>query len=174
MYWWKVSKLAEDFRQDRVDEKERFKYLLASAIVAGSGAQLVSYFGWGKVLHIITAAAMVPITIIETMQCFRTNRSGDNSDFIGRMVCLSWPISIKVLVLLLTLFAIIGFTFGLFIHTFNVFFAFYYASNTGMGAFDKRMAGEVVSLLYLDFGIPYLICYYWILRKCVRIISTSR
>jgi hypothetical protein len=29
MYWWNVSKLAEDLREGRVEEKERFKYYFA-------------------------------------------------------------------------------------------------------------------------------------------------
>ncbi len=30
MYWLNVSKLAEDLREGRVDERERFKYYLAT------------------------------------------------------------------------------------------------------------------------------------------------
>ena len=32
MYWWNISKLEEDLRERRVDEKERFKDSLANLI----------------------------------------------------------------------------------------------------------------------------------------------
>ncbi len=32
MHWWNISKLAEDLREGRVDEKERFRYFLPSFI----------------------------------------------------------------------------------------------------------------------------------------------
>jgi hypothetical protein len=95
MYWWNVSKLAEDFQQDRVNEKERFKYYLATSIVAGGVSQLVWFLGWAKPLHLITAAVILPVTIIGIALRYRANRGNDNADFIARMVCLSWPIGIR-------------------------------------------------------------------------------
>jgi len=40
------------------------------------------------------------VTIGGTVLCYRANKRGHNSDFIGRMICLTWPIGIKVTVLL--------------------------------------------------------------------------
>jgi hypothetical protein len=175
MYWWNVSKLAEDFQQDRVDEKERFNYYLATSIVAGSISQLVSFFGWAKVLHLITAAMILLIALIGIIFCHKANKRGDDADFVARMVCLSWPVGVKVLLLLLALCSIISVALGLFVHLFDVFFVFYYfESYAEVAAFRKQMAGDSISFLYFMFGILYFICYYRMLHKYVKIIASSK
>ena len=40
MYWLSVSKLAEDLREGRVDQKEQFKYYLATFILWNIFVQL--------------------------------------------------------------------------------------------------------------------------------------
>jgi hypothetical protein len=52
---------------------------------------------------LISASIFVAITIIGIVLCYRANRRGDNTDFIGRMICLSWPIGIKLGVVFLTI-----------------------------------------------------------------------
>lgn len=89
------------------------------------------------------------------------------------MVCLSWPIGLKLSVLRLLLFVIIVIFLVIFLHSCNTFFVFYY-SDADMTGIDKCVASEAVSFLYLVFGILYFICYYWILRKYVRIIATPK
>ena len=168
MYWWNVSKLAEDFQQDRVDEKERFKYYLATSIVAGSISQLVSFFGWAKPLHLITAAVILPITSIGIALCYRANRGNDNADFIGRMVCLSWPVCIRLFVLCI----IISFMVGFFVQGCCV--GLYIGPETDMAAVTRSIISEYISFCYLIFGILYFICYYWMLHKYVKIIASSK
>lgn len=45
MYWWNITKLADDLRDDRVDEEERFKYYLAAFIAWNIAATLSTYAG---------------------------------------------------------------------------------------------------------------------------------
>jgi hypothetical protein len=97
MYWWNVSKLAEDLREGRVDEKERFKYFLATFIAWNILVPLFIYTGgpfdtdrW------VSAAVYLIIAIIGIALCYKVNSSGDNTDFVGRMICLGWPTAIRL------------------------------------------------------------------------------
>ena len=65
MYWWNVSKLAEDFQQDRVDEKERFKYFLAATIGWTAVLEIASYSGSAfKLLDLTHSAIMLILELI--------------------------------------------------------------------------------------------------------------
>jgi hypothetical protein len=97
MYWWNVSKLAEDLREGRVDEKERFKYFLATFIAWNILVVLFIYSGGPfDADRLISAAVFLTIAIIGIILCYRVNKNGDNADFIGRMICLGWPASVQL------------------------------------------------------------------------------
>ena len=156
MYWWNVSKLAENFREDPVDEKERFKYYLATVIVWTAFSQLSSHAGSTfKFVELVYAIVMVTGTIVGTIICYRANSSGDNTDFIGRMVCLSWPISIKIFAFFVT----VGFVF-----------LFIGGILTG-GDISSGSAGDI---FFVVAAILVWICYYRMLYKYVRIIASSK
>lgn len=96
MYWWKAGKLAEDLREGRVTEKERFKYYLATFIAYGVAAQLFFYLGGpSEVDRLISAVANLTAAALGIVLCYRRNKSGDHSDFIPRMICLGWPASVR-------------------------------------------------------------------------------
>lgn len=100
MYWWRVSKLAEDLREGRVEEKDRFNYFLATWLTLTIGTSPFLYYGSTfKITDVIGAAITITVTSIGTILCYRANRRGDNTDFIGRMICLAWPIGVRLLVL---------------------------------------------------------------------------
>jgi hypothetical protein len=105
MYWLNQSKLAEDLRAGRVDEKERFKYYLATvttlSIVIPVFFYSVGPLGIDDLIYLIVSAILGIIGII---LCYRVNKSGDNTDFIPRMICLSWTVGILG-VLMLILFS---------------------------------------------------------------------
>lgn len=97
MYWWNTSKLAEDLREGRVGEKERFKYFLATFIALN----ILVYSGNAFSIEDLASTNLsLAVIVIGTTLCYRVNKSGDNTDFIGRMICLGWPISIKITVAL--------------------------------------------------------------------------
>lgn len=51
------------------------------------------------IVYIAQSLLMVCITIIGTWLCYRTNRNGDNKDFITRYICLWIPIAIRIALL---------------------------------------------------------------------------
>ncbi|MGB6068889.1 MAG: hypothetical protein WBG50_29105 [Desulfomonilaceae bacterium] len=91
MYLWNASKLAGDLREGRVDEKERFKYYLATLAVLSIVVPVFFYsvepLSIDDLIYLIVSAI---IGVIGTILCYRANRSGDNIDFIPRMICLYW------------------------------------------------------------------------------------
>ena len=89
MYWWNVSKLAEDLREGRVDEKERFKVLSRDFYRRYLAGQL--FFNSGDTFSIerlISVTVILAFTVIGIIVCYKANKSGDNTDFIARMICL--------------------------------------------------------------------------------------
>jgi hypothetical protein len=86
-------------------------------------------------------AAILIIIITGTILCYRANRSGDNADFIGRMICLSWPVHIKIGVLFLAIAVVVIFLIS-----------------------DSDMARYI-------YGALYEICLYWLLYKYVRLVA---
>lgn len=118
MYLWKVDALVEDLRDDRVTQREQFKYYLTVILL------------WTLYLHLFVAAttlamqeAMQPtdgvavshgasygvsdaigailhlgITALGIFICHKMNGIGDGIGFIARMFCLSIPVLVRTAV----------------------------------------------------------------------------
>jgi hypothetical protein len=110
MYWLNTNKLAVDLREGRVDEKEQFKYYLATFIAWNIGLPLFVLYGapFG-VESLLSIGAGFIIAIIGIMLCYRANRSGDNKDFVPRMICLNWILGFGIAVWLSAIPVIFGF-----------------------------------------------------------------
>ncbi len=97
MYWFNSSKLADDFREGRVDERERFKYYLASLIAWSVVVQALIFSGTVlDVESLVSAGANLIVIVVGTVLCYRENRRGDDKDFIPRMICLGWPAGVLI------------------------------------------------------------------------------
>ncbi|AFM22864.1 hypothetical protein [Desulfomonile tiedjei] len=152
MYWWNVSKLAEDLREGRVQEKERFKYYIAAILMYSIVLELAPFFPETfNMVEFISSAVGVIITIAGTILCYRVNRNGDNTDFIGRMICLSWPVSIKIGVLFSAIFIV---TKTLFHATFGI---------------DANFRPVVAA-----FDMPLEVFFYWLLYKYVKLVARPK
>jgi hypothetical protein len=113
MYWLNVSKLAEDLREGRVDEKERFKYFVATFVAWTIAARVLFFPGPVTPDTLLSAAVSLILAVAGIFYCYGVNRRGDNTDFIGRMICLGWPVAVWLLMLFSGLFLIMGFFFCL-------------------------------------------------------------
>ncbi len=108
MYWWNASKLAEDLQEGRVDERERFKYFLATFIGWVLVTQLFAYYGGSfELTRLIPLALSVAAGGLGIYACFKANKAGDDKDFIGRMICLGWPCAFRTIAFGVVMFAII-------------------------------------------------------------------
>jgi hypothetical protein len=113
MYWWNMFKLAEDLREGRVDEKERFKYFVATFLAWTIAARVLFFPGPLNADTLLSAAVSLILAVAGIFYCYRINRSGDNIDFIVRMVCLSWPVAVLWAILFSGMLLIMLFFFGL-------------------------------------------------------------
>ncbi len=148
MYWWNVSKLAKDLREGRVEEKERFKYYIAVTVAAVAYAEVAGYIGHQfNIPNAIRSAVYVAVAIIGTILCYRANRNGDNNDFISRMICLSWPIGVKVHVVFAAILC------AVFV--------------------SERIAGTEIVSPHVSriYDLLVSICYYWVVYKYVRLVA---
>jgi hypothetical protein len=163
MYRWNVSKLAEDLREGRVEEKERFKYYFAYFVLGAVLERLATYFPETfNMVTLISNAALVIILTTGTILCYWANRSGDNTDFIGRMICLAWPINVR----LLALAAVIGLAlFPTFSLTDRV--------GTAMG-YSWDQIKEVVRVEEYVLRLAFGILYYLLLYKYVKLVAQPK
>jgi hypothetical protein len=155
MYFWNVDKLAEDFQEGRVDEKERFKYYFAYMVTLAAVQLLESFHSHPyEITDLISGISWLVITGIGILLCYRTNRNGDNNDFVGRMICLTWPIGIKLLV-----FAVpTGILFVVF-YKLVLYFSFWAMGGGLSSPVYKKAADPTIPIVvwFVLFGIVY----YW-------------
>ncbi len=154
MNFFRDKELAERFAADNVSEREKLYYFLATVIIY---SLLTSSF--------ITSSADVPVAFTEyifdilllvltvsgSIWIYNINKKGDNKDFIGRYVSLSFPIGIQTLLLAIILFIIIfagGFLITLNIENFNV---------SEYGLFSVLIGTMFLSLLYYYIRLAYAI-----------------
>jgi len=113
MYFWNVKSLANDFKENKITERQKMRYYLFVSILIECILQLhnimpntthskwsISYFGW------IYFGMSLLICLLGTIWCYQANHQGDDQDFISRMVCLSQPIGIRLVVISIPIFLI--------------------------------------------------------------------
>jgi hypothetical protein len=163
MYWWNVSELAKELREGRVEEKDRFKYYLATWLLWTVGSSPFFFYGSTfKITDVIGVAITITVGSIGTILCYRRNRSGDNTDFIGRMICLTWPIGNRLLVLAaatgLAIFSMVTLTFKV---------------GTAMGASVDQIEAAL-HVVRLVWKLALEILYYLLLYKYVTLVAQPK
>ncbi|AFM26670.1 hypothetical protein [Desulfomonile tiedjei] len=146
MYWWNMSKLEEDLREGRVNEREQFKCYLAT-FVAWNLAVCSGYTF--SVEDLASTALNVTVIIIGTTLCYRANKKGDNADFIPRMICLGWPAGIRIAVFLASIALFLSGLSGL------------PAAAYGFEAYVFAMLHKLRELWSIFWGIFFLLPYYF-------------
>ena len=109
MYFWQVNALVEDLKARRVSQRQKMYYYLAYTLltliavdVAGLVATELNFF------VVLNSLLGVLITVGGILLCYEANSQGDDAEFIDRMVCLSWPISLRMFVVLIPVVVIYG------------------------------------------------------------------
>ncbi|MBI1928643.1 hypothetical protein HYR99_30920 [Candidatus Poribacteria bacterium] len=97
MYFWNIQALSEDLKERRVSQREKMKYLLATAISHSISLPISISVAWA--LGITTLLANVALSIWGIVLCYQANRQGDDEEFIDRYICIRWPIYIRLFVL---------------------------------------------------------------------------
>lgn len=58
--------------------------------------------------RLVSVALKLTVGIVGIILCYRVNRSGDNKDFIPRMICLGWPAGVQFVTILSALTIVQG------------------------------------------------------------------
>ncbi len=115
MYLWKTNELAEDLKNNLVEENDFFQYVLVSTIYVFLILEIVSYSDPNPVnqTSLLKSGIAFFITIIGTYHCYRINSEGDDKRFVERFVALCVPLLIKFFVLTILAGIILGVVIGL-------------------------------------------------------------
>lgn len=102
MYWWNIKALANELKANKVPQYEKFKYFFAFMLVDAILFEFVYLFPLQegpKVLDYVDSLAIISITLLGIILCYKANKKGDNKEFIDRFICLSWPIGVRLFVI---------------------------------------------------------------------------
>lgn len=100
MYFWNVTALADDLREGRTTQREKMMYLLAFVALLAALGEVSSYTCVREQvtsLRILQSLVFMALNIFGVIFCHGANRRGDNVDFITRFICISWPITMRLL-----------------------------------------------------------------------------
>lgn len=96
MYFWNIQALAQELQLNNISEQEKMYYYLAMV--------LISLFFIHSNTHIpppIAIASLIltiGVSFWGIKHCFAINAAGDNTLFIERMICLFFPIVVRILI----------------------------------------------------------------------------
>jgi hypothetical protein len=113
VYFWRADLLVKDLKEKKVSTKEEFKYALfwvlpyvfyilnISGHFKGTESEIKFWF-------FLSAACFLIINFFGIYLCYKQNRETDDRDFLKRFICLSCPVTIKMLVYFLALSFLTG------------------------------------------------------------------
>ncbi len=161
MYFWKAQKLAAELKENKVSEKEKMKYLLANTLAWMAVALLLELSPnpvTDKPLFLTHQASYIALVIVGVLVCYQANAKGDNKDFVGRFVSISWPIQMRMLVLSFLFLLFISFPLG-------IISAIFFPSFDAM----HSLTVNVIGLL----GIPFIVLQYLWISKYIKQVAGS-
>ena len=160
MYYWNLSKLVLELKAGTITEAQKFRYLMFSMITVTLISDPIMFVG--SRYNTLDAIGLILNLLISTLgmyYCFLQNRRGDNIDFITRFVCLSIPITVRLL--------IIFFPLAIFFASLEIAFEL---------IFKGRLLSEINDSTTLGRSLMIwvsLITYYAYLGKWIRLVSAQ-
>ena len=156
MYFWKTESLAAELRNGTLSQKDRFRYLLTFLIITALFADVSYYISEApSTVAISESTLVVLITIFGTIWCYRTNKSGDDLEFIERFICLSLPVLVRLIVIFLIFYS------------FYMIVGFYLFED----AFDKFT--ETTNWVDVGFTILFGLYFYWKLSRAIKGVANN-
>jgi uncharacterized membrane protein len=154
MYLWKIDSLVNDFKEDKVTQKEEFKYVLLYGVIFTFLTDKFLYIdNIYNIYDTIDSITMLIIIIIGTYYCYLVNSKGDNKNFMVRYVSMGIPVGIRIM--------LIAFPLG-------IIDALLFMTPEELESDSYQTTKSVVILSSL-----VAIAYYWYLAKKIRDISNT-
>jgi len=104
VHLWRVGALADELREQRLTEREKFAYVFTTAALKSVLAPLSFLAGPNRGHLPILMIGSASIMLSGLAYCFRVNQQGDGRYFIERYICLAVPIACRVLLISLSAF----------------------------------------------------------------------
>lgn len=113
MYFWKTKELAKKIKNSELSETNKKNYYLGGTIFLYLSMYLMFAQPRTNIyILLLEAALMLLITIFGISISFKSNGGNTGTDYIYRMVIVSFPISIKLFLLSLPLGFVVGIVVG--------------------------------------------------------------
>jgi hypothetical protein len=158
MYFWKVDSLVSDLKQNKVTQKEEFKYILLYGILTTLATNQyfmtdVSHNLYDDIISILSLLVL----IIGTYYCYTINSKGDNKDFIVRFILIGLPIVIRLIVIFIPIIILVS--------------IFEEMSMTDIELDNDSQDSSVYDVIIESI---LAIVYYWYLGKKMRDVSSTK
>jgi hypothetical protein len=157
MYFWKVDKLVDDFKSGSVTQKEEFKYMLLFTVLTVAGTD--SYINVDRSYNLydfINTLSAIVVSAYGLFCCYKINSSGDNKNFIVRVICIGLPVAIRLLVIIIPIFVLYG-----------------AIMNTLQQPETANPSNYETSVYDIILPISYLILYYNYLARKIKAVSST-
>ena len=159
MYLWKTKELVSKMKSNEISQTEKFKYFLVFVILGTISKELSSYISYTLIspsFQAVIASILTTVIVISgTFLCYKTNKNGDDKEFIDRFFCISLPIGIKFFVILFI---------TLFLYSLLSIIILRDAFNPQVGS--RPLAMNLILIFYL-------VCFYWRLMHHLKIVSSK-
>ena len=140
-----------------MSQKEEFKYMLLFTMAMALASDPALYIGSSyNYYDTIGSILMLVISIFGVYYCYKINSSGDNKDFIVRVMCIGLPVMIRVLVVMIPVFIVGGALESVFL----------YPESLDEETFESTPM-QVVSMSI------FIAAYYWYLSTKIKAVSSS-
>lgn len=155
MYFWNTNALQSELKNGTLTQADRFKYFFVFVVLTAIGIEISRHMPVPSFERSIGSVLNIIVTIVGTIWCYKVNKAGDNSEFIDRYICLSLPVSVRVIVL------------------FMVFYFSYMIIGTIL--FGNPFSEYINSFNWLDvfFFTMFDLILYWRLSEAINDVATS-
>lgn len=110
MYIWKTENLAADIKNNAVGQSEWKKYYLAGSLFMTIAMYLVALAPRENLTAtLVEAVAVVGILIFGVSVTYQSNKGDAGVDYVARMIALTFPIMIKLILVSFIVGVIAGF-----------------------------------------------------------------
>ena len=143
---WRAGQLADELREGRLSEQQKFQYVLTTTLLHYLVGPQSLATGPRDARTVTVLAGSAAIALAGLLVCFRVNQHGDGRHFIERYMCLAVPCIVR---------------------TYTIGYLLYY----GLAIAVLLMAGQPGLAMFRDawrlplvFGALLLVTYFLVLR----------
>lgn len=110
MYFWKVNSLVDDLKHGRVSQRQKMLYYLANTLFMLACSNIIQLSASKpNIFTLLSIFVGFLVTVFGISLCYKTNESGDDIEFVDRMNCLGWPVTVRMLAVLIPVYIAYGF-----------------------------------------------------------------